>query len=168
MLVLCQLACRLILLLYMHTYISSGARLGCSKGSRLSKLRTYVSSYYYICVSSYHYICVLMSYMWTCCQSWGPSGSPARGATYYILYILYMCPHTTICAVKVEDLQALLLLLYVSSYYYMCPHTTPFVFLCYHRCVLILLYMRPHPTVCTVHVSSYDYTSMLFTKPLWY
>jgi hypothetical protein len=29
--------------------------------------------------------------------------------TLRIVYVYYMCPHTTIC---------------VSSYYYMCPHTT--------------------------------------------
>jgi hypothetical protein len=41
-----------------------------------------------------------------------------RHTTYFIYY---MCPHTTIYAVKVEALQALLLLLY------MCPHTAIYV-----------------------------------------
>jgi hypothetical protein len=83
------------------------------------------------------------------------SGAAARGVTYYILhllnmcshntiYILYIWPHTTIDAVKVEGLQALLLLLY------MCPHTT--------ICVLLLLYMCPRTTT---FVSSYCYTCVL-------
>jgi hypothetical protein len=99
-----------------------------------------------IYVSSYYYICVLVSHIWACCQSWGPSDAPARGSTYYILHILNMCPHNTICilqicppttiyAVKVEALQAFLILLY------MCPHTTTFVSSYYYTCDLMLLYI---------------------------
>jgi hypothetical protein len=67
--------------------------------------------------------------------------------------LLYVCPRTT-C---------------VSSYYYMCPHTTIYVFSCspprrvrpllyyYYRyycmCVLVLLYMRTHTTICVLMLS---------------
>ncbi len=65
-----------------------------------------------------------------------------------LLYMLYMCPHTTIPAV------------YVSSYYYtcgMCPHTTkPAVYVSsyYYTCARILPYLCLHTCI---YVSSYYY-----------
>jgi hypothetical protein len=74
-----------------------------------------------------------------------------------LLYMLYMCPHTTIPAV------------YVSSYYYtcgicvlillnllyMCPPTTiPVPAFC-RICACILVYMCPHTTIICVRVQLY-------------
>ena len=93
---------------------------------------------YTIYVSSYYYICVFI--------------------------LLYMCSHTAI---------------YVSSYYYICVlrgcsslNSASAVYMCvltvvyltnicYYICVLILLYMCLHTTICVSHtaiyVSSYCY-----------
>jgi hypothetical protein len=43
-----------------------------------------------------------------------------------------------------------LLLLYVCPHTTMCPHTTIYVFAYYYICVLILLYMCPHTTILLV------------------
>ncbi len=77
-------------------------------------------------------------------------------SSYYYIFWLYVCPHTTIHRHLICQLAAcvtgivillcvlilvrvricVLILLYVSSYNYMCPHTT--------ICGLILLCMCPH------------------------
>ena len=75
-------------------------------------------------------------------------------------WLLYVCPHTTICVSLCYYM--CVLILSVSSYYYMCvlilpyvcPRTAIYVSSYYYICVLILLHMSPHTTI---YVSSYYY-----------
>ena len=62
---------------------------------------------------------------------------------YFVLILLYICPHTTLCVLILP---------------YMCPHTTRYVSSTLYICVLILLYMCPHTSI---HVSSYCYKCVL-------
>ncbi len=60
-----------------------------------------------------------------------------------VLTPLYMCPPTTLYVCSYYYISSVLIPLYV------CPHSTKYVSSYCYICVLILLYMWPHTTICS-------------------
>ena len=107
-----------------HTYTCLRCSLTVTGSNKNQKyLATPFSACRYTYMSSYYYICVLE--------------------------VLYICPHTTICARDVSQLPGLILL-YAPAYYYMSYYTCVLILL--YMCALIPLYVCPHTTI---YVSSY-------------
>ena len=102
-------------------------------------MSSYLSSYKLLTLQLQEHICVLMY--------------------IYVLILLYICPHTTICVSSCvliymcpHSTSCVLILLY------MCPHTTIYVSSCYDMCPAVSSYICPHTTSC---VSLYYYVCVL-------